>query len=283
MEHTRLMRMKGLQKEDIMKTNQYLTDFYNNYDEDSRLSSKHGLVEFLTTMRYIDKYIKPGDSVLEIGAGTGRYSHALARQGYAVDAVELVEHNIDIFRLNTHPGEHVTIMQGNALDLSVVPENRYNITLLLGPLYHLYTIEDKQQALKEAIRVTKPGGIIFAAYVISDGCLIDEGFNRGNISVSEYIQKGLIDSRTFAARSEPKDLFELVRKENIDNLMSVFDVTRLHYVAADGCALLMREAVDAMDDDAFNLYLEYHFATCEREDLMGITSHSVDIFRKYGP
>lgn len=283
MEHTRLMRMNGLQKEDIMKTNQYLTDFYNNYDEDSRLSSKHGLVEFLTTMRYIDKYIKPGDSVLEIGAGTGRYSHALARQGYAVDAVELVEHNIDIFRLNTHPGEHVTIMQGNALDLSVVPENRYNLTLLLGPLYHLYTIEDKQQALKEAIRVTKPGGIIFAAYVISDGCLIDEGFNRGNISVSEYIQKGLIDSRTFAARSEPKDLFELVRKENIDNLMSVFDVTRLHYVAADGCALLMREAVDAMDDDAFNLYLEYHFATCEREDLMGITSHSVDIFRKYGP
>lgn len=283
MEHTRLMRMNGLQKEDIMKTNQYLTDFYNNYDEDSRLSSKHGLVEFLTTMRYIDKYIKPGDSVLEVGAGTGRYSHALARQGYAVDAVELVEHNIDIFRLNTHPGEHVTIMQGNALDLSVVPENRYNITLLLGPLYHLYTIEDKQQALKEAIRVTKPGGIIFAAYVISDGCLIDEGFNRGNISVSEYIQKGLIDSRTFAARSEPKDLFELVRKENIDNLMSVFDVTRLHYVAADGCALLMREAVDAMDDDAFNLYLEYHFATCEREDLMGITSHSVDIFRKYGP
>lgn len=265
-----------------MNINHYLTDFYNNYDEDSRLSSKHGLVEFLTTMRYIDKYIKPNDRVLEIGAGTGRYSHALARRGYAVDAVELVEHNIDIFRLNTHPQEQVTISQGNALDLSSIQDNRYNITLLLGPLYHLYTIEDKRQALNEAIRVTKPGGIIFAAYVISDGCLLDEGFNRRNISVSEYIQKGLIDSRTFAAMSEPKDLFELVRKENIDDLMSEFDVARLHYVAADGCALLMREAVDAMDDDAFALYLKYHFATCERGDMMGITSHSVDIFSKYG-
>ena len=65
--------------------------------------SKHGSVEFLTTMHYIEKYIKPCHRVLEIGAGTGRYSHALARQGYTVDAVELVAHNIEVFRKN-HPG-----------------------------------------------------------------------------------------------------------------------------------------------------------------------------------
>ena len=74
-----------------METNSYIIDFYNQYDEDSRLAVKHGTVEFLTTMRYIQKYLKPGDRVLEIGAGTGRYSHQLARRGYAVDAVELVD------------------------------------------------------------------------------------------------------------------------------------------------------------------------------------------------
>lgn len=73
-----------------METNRYIIDFYNHYDEDSRLAPRHGMVEFLTTMRYIERFIRPGDRVLEIGAGTGRYSHALARQGYAVDAVELV-------------------------------------------------------------------------------------------------------------------------------------------------------------------------------------------------
>ena len=92
-----------------METNQYLTEFYNSYDEDSRLAPRHGSVEFLTTMRYIEKYIKPGDRVLEIGAGSGRYSHALARQGYAVDAVELVEHNIQVFKQNTQPQEHITV------------------------------------------------------------------------------------------------------------------------------------------------------------------------------
>ncbi|HBF4081760.1 class I SAM-dependent methyltransferase [Clostridioides difficile] len=263
-----------------METKQYLINFYNTYDEDSRLALKHGMVEFLTTMHYIDKYIKSGDCVLEIGAATGRYSHTLARQGYDVDAVELVEHNIEVFRKNTQSNENISITQGNAMDLSIFPDNKYDITLLLGPLYHLYNKEDKQQALHEAIRVTKPGGVVFAAYVISDGCLIDEGFHRGNINVSEYIEKGLIDPQTFAAKSEPKDLFELVRKENIDDLMSVFNVTRLHYVASDGLALYMRETVDSMDDDAFALYLKYHLATCEREDLVGVTSHAIDIFRK---
>lgn len=263
-----------------MKTNQYLIEFYNNYDEDSRLELKHGSVEFLTTMRYIAKYIKPGDCVLEIGAGTGRYSHALARQGYIVNAVELVEHNIEIFRKNTQPTENITVTQGNALNLSTFSDDVYDITLLLGPLYHLYSKEDKQKALNEAIRVTKPGGVVFAAYVISDGCLLDEGFKRGNFSVDEYIKKGLLDPETFAAKSEPKDLFELVRKEDIDGLMSAFSVTRLHYVASDGCALFMREAIDKMDSDTFDLYLKYHFATCEREDLLGVTSHALDIFRK---
>lgn len=263
-----------------METYKYIIDLYNNYDEDSRLTPKHGQVEFRTTMRYIEKYIQKGNRVLEIGAGTGRYSHALARQGYKVDAIELVEHNIDVFRNNTLPNEDITITQGNALNLSAIPDNKYDITLLLGPLYHLYNEEDKRQALSEAIRVTKQGGILFVAYVISDICVLDVGFCRNKFSVEEYIENGLIDRVSFATKSEPKDLFELVRKEDIDRLMSDLQTTRLHYVATDGLSEHLRETIDGMDDDTFELYLKYHFAICEREDMLGYTSHSLDIFKK---
>ncbi len=231
-------------------------------------------------MRYIERYAQPGAHVLEVGAGTGRYSHALARRGYLVDAVELLAHNIEIFRANTLPEENVSVIQGNALDLSSFADNLYDMTLLLGPLYHLYTKQDKRQALCEALRVTKPGGVIIAAYVISDGCLLDEGFRRGNINVTEYVRDGLLDAQTFAAHSEPKDLFELVRKEDIDELMAGMPARRLHYVATDGCALLLRDELDAMDDDMFQMYLNYHFATCEREDMLGFTSHAADVFQK---
>ena len=107
-----------------MKTNSYLIDFYNTYDEDSRLTSRHGSVEFLTTMRYIQKYLETDSRILEIGAGTGRYSHALARQGYLVDAVELIQHNIDIFQKNSSPEEKISIIQGNALDLSAFSDDQ---------------------------------------------------------------------------------------------------------------------------------------------------------------
>ena len=162
-----------------MKTEKVLTEYYSCYDEDARLRSKHGMVEFLTTMRYIEKYLCPGASILEIGAGTGRYSHALAQRGYTVDAVELVEHNIDIFKRNTTPGETVTIQQGNALDLQPFADDRYDITLLLGPMYHLFSLEDQRKALSEAVRVTKPGGVIFAAYCGNDATMVQYYFGRG--------------------------------------------------------------------------------------------------------
>lgn len=263
-----------------MEGNRYLIEFYNNYNEEERLLSKYGKIEFLTTLHYIEKYIKKDNIIIEIGAGTGRYSHFLAHEGYRVDAVELVEHNIEIFKKNTLAEEKVSVVQGNALDLSFMEDNKYDITLVLGPLYHLYSEEDKKQALREAIRVTKKGGKIFVAYVISDGCLIDEGFSRGNIDVKDYIKRGLIDGETFVAKSKPEDLFELVRKEDVDNLILDLPVKRLHYVASDGCALLIRDAIEKMSDDIFELYFKYHLTTCEREDLLGITSHALDILEK---
>ena len=101
-----------------MNAYEALNAYYNAYNEDERFDRRHNSVEFLTTMDYIRRYLSPGDRVLEVGAGSGRYSHALARQGHRVDAVELIPRNIDLFREHTEPGEDVTIRQGSATDLS---------------------------------------------------------------------------------------------------------------------------------------------------------------------
>ena len=145
-----------------------LKSYYENYDENSRLERRRGQVEFLTTVHYIEKYLKEGMKILEIGAGTGRYSHFFAQNGYKVDAVELVDHNIEIFKANIKDGENINIQQGDAVDLKYIKDDEYDITLLLGPMYHLYTDQERKAAISEAIRVTKKGGIIFVAYVNND-------------------------------------------------------------------------------------------------------------------
>lgn len=261
-----------------METIDLLTDFYKNYDEEGRLLSRHGSVEYLTTMRYIEKYLSPGMRILEIGAATGRYSHTLARQGYRVDAVELVQHNIDVFNEMTMPGEDVIIRQGNAKDLSFYSDNTFDITLLLGPMYHLFTVSEQKQALAEAIRVTKPGGVIYAAYCGNEATMIQYCFGRGMIREKRY--RDLTDPMTFKASSDPAELFQLYRKEEIDALMADFSVERLHYVGTDMATNYMRPVIDEMDDEMFNLYLRYHFAICERSDCVGVSHHILDVFRK---
>ena len=261
-----------------MEVLKILSDYYGNYDEDRRLTSRHGSVEFLTTMRYVEKYLQPGMRVMEIGAATGRYSHTLARQGYQVDAVELVQHNIDIFKSNTLPCENVRIFQGNAKNLDMLPDNTYDVTLLLGPMYHLFTVPEQLEALSEAIRVTKKGGVVFAAYCGNEATMVQYCFGRGMIREQRY--KDLIDPVTFKVSSDPAELFQLYRKEDIDRLMRVFPVTRLHYVGTDMATNYMRQTIDEMDDELFDLYLRYHFAICERGDLVGASHHILDIFRK---
>lgn len=261
-----------------METKEILGNYYGNYDEDGRLRSRHGMVEYLTTMRYVERYLQPGMRILEVGAGTGRYSHALARAGYRVDAVELLEHNIDIFRQNMLPDEPVTVTQGNAMDLSAFASDTYDMTLLLGPMYHLFTKDDQLAALSEAIRVTKKGGIVVAAYCMGDASVLSYGFVRGKIH--EIIEKCMLDPVTFNTFSNPWDIFELYRKEDIDTLRGRFPVTQLHFVATDGYTNHIRDVVDGMDEKTYEVYLNYHFATCERPDMIGYSHHTIDIFRK---
>ena len=258
-------------------TGDYLVDYYNTHDEDVRLLSKHGRVEFLTTVKYIEKYLKDGMKIIEIGAGTGRYSHYFAQKGFSVEAVELIEHNIEVFKTKTLPDEKISIKQGNALDLSEYPDSSYDVTLLLGPMYHLYTAEEQQKALSEAIRITKPRGYIFVAYCMLEPALYNSF--KGN-RINRLIEAGELNPVTLETHFPPHGIFKVYTKDEIFDLTKIFATERLHFVATDGYTCHMKEAVDKMDDKTYDLYLRYHFKTCERQDLVGISHHTLDVLRK---
>lgn len=255
----------------------YLDEYYSAYDEEGRLISRHGSVEFLTTTKYIDRYLKQGDRILEVGAATGRYSLRYAKGGYQVDSIELVQHNIDEFKKNIIPDTNVTITQGNALDLSIYEDNTFDVTLILGPLYHLYTLEDKRRAVEEAIRVTRPRGVIYLAFIMNDAVIIDWGLKSGNLASG--LESGLI-TKDFHCVGTPEMLFEMTTIEEINQLMAPFPIDKLHMVATDGMTNHFRSEIDSAADDLYQAWLSYHFHTCERMDLIGFSNHSLFIGRK---
>ena len=261
-----------------MDVKEKIEEYYGTFNENERLSSRFGNVEFVTTVHYIEKYLKPGAKIIEIGAGTGRYSHYFARQGYEVDAVELVAGNIEIFKANTQYGEKIKVMQGNAVDLSSIESEKYDITLLLGPMYHLSNECDGRMALSEALRITKRCGIVFSAYILNEMTVMDNMFVNKNIETEET--KEYIKQNGFHYGSFYKGIFTIRRIEEIDSLMKDLPVEMLHRVGTDMYSILIQPLLDSMSEETYRYYLDYILSICERCDMIGLSGHLLDIFRK---
>lgn len=257
----------------------YLEAYYSEKDENTRLLSQHGQVEYLTTMHYIKQYVKPGSRILEVGAGTGRYAIALARAGYQVSAVELLAHNIDIFRTQMTENDHIDLHQGNALDLSRFESDSFDAVLVLGPLYHLYSDDDKCQALNEAKRVLKPDGVLFAAYCMNEATMIQFCFRDDGQNMLDCLANNMMTD-DLKCISTPKDLFEMVRSEDIDRLNARCGLKREKLVGTDMYTAYLRDRIDTWSREVFEAYLRYHFIICERADLIGLSNHTLDILRK---
>ena len=256
--------------------------YYNKFNEEKRLNSRHGQVEFITTMKYLHKYLdkrkaecnKATLSIVDIGAGTGRYSIPLVEEGYDVTAVEPVKHNLGRLKQKS---DKVRAYQGNALKLSRFPNESFDVTLVFGPMYHLLEEEEQIRALQEAKRVTKQGGFILVAYILNEYSVITHAFKDRHIK--ESIQKGMLDE-TFHCTKLANPLYHMVRLEDVVRLNEAAKLKRVQIVAADGPANYMRPFLNALDDEEFQFFIEYHLATCERADLMGASAHVVDILQK---
>lgn len=268
-----------------------IREHYGAYDEDSRLSTRWGSLEEATTWKYINMAVgtlgedkEDGEplAIAEIGAGTGRYSVGLARRGHSVTAVDLVQSNLEGLLDNARQGDVlVKTVLADATNLSYIEDESQDIVLCLGPLYHLYNDADIDRAIAEASRICHPGGFVMFSYLTQDSIMASY-FLRHNC-LEEGIRDGRIEEG-FKPRVHEDEVF-------VGAYISEFlDMMRqrhgeLEFVAnaaTDGIAPLLREHIDELTDDGFEVWRDYHLATCERVELQGFSSHMLWVGRKRG-
>ncbi|MCQ2493210.1 MAG: class I SAM-dependent methyltransferase [Lachnospiraceae bacterium] len=287
-----------------------IEDFYNKFNEEKRLDTRHGQIEYRVTMKYVHDYLdkvmaeknisveaqsaeemaaemqvagsqeqesqadRSQIKILDIGAATGRYSVPLSEEGYDVTAVELVKYNLGMLKKKN---SNVTAIQGNALNLKKLKSDTYDLTLLFGPMYHLMTDDEKMQALREAKRVTKKGGYILVAYIMNEYAFVIRAIQENMIH--ESIEKGLL-TEDFHVIPNEESVYDFVRIEDIDRFNAEVGLAREKIISPDGPANYIRPFVNKLDDEGFEYLVKYQLATCERLDIIGAAAHTVDILRK---
>ena len=254
-----------------------LSCFYGQSDEDGRTArSRHGQLDFCTTMTYIHRYAASQSKILEVGAGTGRYSIALAKEGMDVTAVELVESNLAVLRENSKGLKNINSFQGDATDLSRFPDSSFDATLVLGPMYHLYEIDEVNRAIDEAIRVTKPDGIIMFAF-ISVFAIMYANYFYGNWA------EGQAENFTndYQVRHFKEQLFTGYDVGEFESLFCGKPVEWITTTGVDGLIEPIEKRPDfSMTEEEFNAHAEWYLHFSEKRELLGTTNHLLYICRK---
>src|SRR5215218_3172599 len=136
----------------------HLRRFYaDEYVEDVRLTrSPHGRLEFARTVELLGRVLPdPPVRVLDVGGATGIHARWLAEAGYDVTLVDLMPEHVE--QAAAIAGVRASVGDARALDMA---DDAFDVVLLLGPLYQLVEPPDRAAALREALRVARPGAVV---------------------------------------------------------------------------------------------------------------------------
>ena len=260
---------------------------YYNADprkEWDRLQKKHPYEKYIT-IHMMDRYIRPGSRILDIGGGPGQYSVHYAKQGHQVTLLDLSDENVCFAKKKSRQYRvRITALQGDALDLSRFPDESFDIVFLMGPLYHLMNEESRLRAVREAKRVLKTGGYLFSSFILMFGGVI----------------YGLRELQETILRPEEQVLFEIAAKEE----SLAFEAFTYSYMTTVRDAEKLLETVPGLETETVfgqesilapyrNIlsrspkkvriaWYDYALRFCEKKEYLTHTEHLMIVSKKTG-
>lgn len=239
-------------------------------------------VEFELTKRFITRYIKPGDKVLDLGGGPGRYAMYLAEYGCDVTLADLSPGNIAFAKEKAAElGLSVRCLVADARTPEALQGEVFDHILLLGPLYHLAEEADRVQTINACLDLLKLGGTLACAFISSYAGLVYYMRERPEMILLEESQKDFQqfrEDRDFSGMAFTYAYF--IRHEDALPFMSQFPLEKLHFLSAEGMLGPNELTLLEQPPEVLAAWIDLAEEVCEREDLLSFAEHYLYIGRK---
>ena len=242
--------------------------------------------EFIFTTYMMDKYIRNGDRILDIGGGPGRYSIYYAKKNCDVTLVDLSSGNIALAKEKAAES-HVDFKMaaGNCLDLDAMGLGLYDHVFLMGPLYHLTDKADRKRAVQLALEHLKPGGIFYCSFILDFAGLIYDLKNGpgylpgdlGNQSTAKLIDS-IVTGTEYTGPAFTSACF--FNQHQIEPFLREFELEKLHIFGQEGILALNENQLKGFPKDEYDLWIETAKRFLDLPEFLAFSEHAMYIGRK---
>ena len=238
--------------------------------------------EFLLTCRMLDRYIKPGDKILDIGGGPGRYSFYFAEKGCDVTLVDLSSENINFASKHAaEQGLQVHAVCGDARKITDLVQGQFDHVLLMGPLYHLLEDLDRSRAVDAALQLLKTGGVLFAAFISMSGGLVfglrDVPEQFANPDEERFLVP-LVEGRSYGGAAFTQAFF--INQNEIVPFMNRFPLEKLHLFGQESVLAPNVHTFVEQPQEVKEAMLDVAEKLCEKEEYLSWSEHLMYVGRK---
>ncbi|NMI06889.1 class I SAM-dependent methyltransferase [Paenibacillus sp. SZ31] len=265
----------------------HIIEYYSGFDEWGRLEREP--IEFIINMHYIREHLPATGYILDNGAGPGKYAMELAKLGYQVTLSDLTPSSVDTAREKAHEFGLMQYFNGfhvlDATSLLGIADETYDACLMLGPLYHLQTVEERVAAVRELYRVTKRGGVVFVAMQSRMRMSINSLQSPKNwkpndhmAAIRSFVEKGIFDHQdhgrfTGAYYFNIQDITPFMEQHNFETV-DLIGSSSLRAMLTDEQQQYWKERGE------YEELIQYMIDAAKDPSILGISSHLLYIGRK---
>ncbi len=256
-----------------------------HYDENPAYEwerlSRHPF-EFEINLRFLKRYLRPGERVLDVGGGPGRYSLALAALGCDVTLADLSPENVRFAMAKARElGLPLRAFAADARDLSCVAGETFDHVLCMGPLYHLLEETDRRRAVTACLSVLRPGGTFAAAFIAMAGGVIYLGREGPELLTGPAEQAQLeafLRNESWGGQAFTQAYFS--SPDAARGLMAQFPLETLHFLASEPIVCAFEDKIKAKGPEVVAAWMDLAEQACEQERFLNFTEHYLYIGRR---